>query len=420
MVKKRFVKPAAPTKKHLARLEIERRQVLAIRYISAAVILTILLVVLYGILNVTFIQQRQPVAIVGGEEISTREFQLRVRLERQQLIGNYIQTLQLGQLFGFDVSSELQQIEFQLNVPSILGQQVLDSMIGEILIVQEAKRRGLTVSPEQVEASIRAALDYFPEGTPTPTQTPAFLGEPTLSPTQLALVTVTPTFAPPPTSTPDSQATATAVPVPTLTATPFTEEGYQQVFRENLAQFQHIKLTEADMRKLFEFQEYRLMMFAIITADVPAAQEQVWARHILVDDQETALDLRRRLLEGEDWGTLAVEFSNDPGSKDFGGDLGWFPRGRMVAEFEEAAFSLAIAEISQPVQTNFGFHLIQVIGRGDRPLDTEGYRQAREAVFRSWLQDLRLETEVIIFDYWLERIPTDPDLNSALMQAFGQ
>lgn len=89
---------------------------------------------------------------------------------------------------------------------------------------------------------------------------------------------------------------------------------------------------------------------------------EVHARHILVEDQETADDLKAQLDDGADFAELAEENSTD-GSAANGGDLGFFPEGQMVPEFEEVAFSLDIDEISDPVQSEHGYHIIQVLER---------------------------------------------------------
>lgn len=86
--------------------------------------------------------------------------------------------------------------------------------------------------------------------------------------------------------------------------------------------------------------------------------EQVHARHILVTHEHEAQDLLRKLQEGSDFGELAQKFSSCP-SKARGGDLGSFGRGRMVEAFETAAFALKSGEVSGPVKTQFGYHLIQ-------------------------------------------------------------
>lgn len=86
--------------------------------------------------------------------------------------------------------------------------------------------------------------------------------------------------------------------------------------------------------------------------------DQVHARHILVTNEYEAQDLVRKLDEGADFGELAQKFSLCP-SKARGGDLGIFGRGRMVEAFETAAFALQPGQVSEPVKTRFGYHLIQ-------------------------------------------------------------
>ena len=85
------------------------------------------------------------------------------------------------------------------------------------------------------------------------------------------------------------------------------------------------------------------------------------AAHILVETEEEAADLRAALDDGADFGALAREHSLDPGSGAGGGDLGWFGLGRMVAPFEAAVLELSPGEISQPVETQFGWHLVKLI-----------------------------------------------------------
>jgi peptidyl-prolyl cis-trans isomerase C len=91
-------------------------------------------------------------------------------------------------------------------------------------------------------------------------------------------------------------------------------------------------------------------------------QEEVHARHILVKTEAEAKDVRAALLKGADFAKLAAEKSADPTP---GGDLGFFPRGVMVPEFTEAAFKLKPGELSEPVQSKFGWHIIRVEAKRD-------------------------------------------------------
>lgn len=157
-----------------------------------------------------------------------------------------------------------------------------------------------------------------------------------------------------------------------------------------------IEVTDEEVRAFFEE-----------NADLFAQREMVRARHILVSTKEQAEELRRQLLDGADFATLAREHSSDAGSAARGGDLGWFGRGVMVAPFEEAAFSLKVGEISEPVQSSFGYHLIKVEERAEakpaefndqvaatiRELLTEEKMQQQ---LGTWLQSLRLQADVEI------------------------
>lgn len=85
---------------------------------------------------------------------------------------------------------------------------------------------------------------------------------------------------------------------------------------------------------------------------------KIKARHILVDQEYEAQDILKKLGEGKSFEDLARSFSKCPSGKR-GGDLGEFGKGRMVKSFEEAAFALGVDEVSSPVRTQFGYHLIQ-------------------------------------------------------------
>ena len=91
---------------------------------------------------------------------------------------------------------------------------------------------------------------------------------------------------------------------------------------------------------------------------------QATARHILVDSEETCTDLKSKIEGGADFSEISREHSSCP-SGQRGGDLGKFGRGMMVPEFDEVVFSAKIGEVQGPVQTQFGYHLIEVTSRDD-------------------------------------------------------
>ncbi|MFV9568143.1 peptidylprolyl isomerase [Thermoanaerobacter mathranii] len=109
-----------------------------------------------------------------------------------------------------------------------------------------------------------------------------------------------------------------------------------------------VKVTEEELKKYYEDNKDRF--------------ETVKASHILVSDEKIAQDIYNRLMKGEDFATLAKEYSIDTATKDQGGDLGEFARGVMVPEFEQVAFSLKKGQISKPVKTDYGYHIIKSEG----------------------------------------------------------
>ncbi len=97
-------------------------------------------------------------------------------------------------------------------------------------------------------------------------------------------------------------------------------------------------------------------------------EQEVHARHILVETEDEAKKALERVKNGEDFAKVASELSKDPGSGKDGGDLGYFTRDRMVKEFGDVAFSLKPGEISGVVKSQFGYHIIKVEDKRDRPV----------------------------------------------------
>ena len=444
-------KPAIRTKKHIARLERERQQGRTVLYVFIGILAGVVLLLVYGFLDIKYFQLQRPIAKVGETEILANKFEPRVRLQRQQLLGQYNQYAQYGQLFGIDVKAQLQQIQSQLDAPESIGQSVIDQLINEELIRQEAKKRGIVVSEEELNEAMQGAFGYYPNGSPTPSPTATELTLPELPAEALAIVSLTPvpsvtpevtataeftataslittgtpgtevtvaapssapSFTPTATLEPTVEPTAGPTSTPEPTATPYTLEGFQGEFNNARDSIMKLGFKEADYRQLFETQILEKKLKDEITVDVQHTEKQVWARHILVSDAAVAVTIVERLKNGDDFATLAKELSEDTGSAVNGGDLGWFGSGAMVAEFETAAFALEKSGdfTTEPVKSQFGYHIIQLIAKQDRPLTQEQFDAARNKVFQDWLTAAHEEYGVETFDdVWKAHIPTEPN-----------
>jgi peptidyl-prolyl cis-trans isomerase D len=424
--------PVTLTRKQHSRVERERTMQRRLLIGTIAVAVVVVGLIVYGLIDLNVLQPRRPVARVNDASISLVDFQKAVRYQRFQLLGNYVQVSQQAQLFGSDpqfkqyFDNQLSQFQTQLTDAEGLGRQVLNNMIDDQIIRQEAAKRGITVSKEEVDARMHDNFGYFPNGTPTPTLTPTpfptdvIPPTATINPTVMALWTPTPTLTPTATLEPTATATPGPSATPALTstprpsATPLTIEGYQQrvvSYTADLNKF--TQLDESELRYFVEAGLYREKVLKAVTADVPTSEEQILARHILVADQTLALAVLAKFNGGEDWAALAKQYSTDTSNKDNGGLLPWFGRnGQMVAEFSTAAFSMTVGTVSQPVQTQFGWHLIQVLDRQNRALTDSDLKTKRETAFTAWLQAQRTAAgdKVKIIDGWQKNVPVKPDL----------
>lgn len=139
-------------------------------------------------------------------------------------------------------------------------------------------------------------------------------------------------------------------------------------------------------------------MIEKITANVGDEAEQVHARHILVAGQAEAETLLAQLQAGADFAELARTFSLDLSTRPAGGDLGWFPRGYLlVDEVEEAAYTFPPGTVSGVVQSALGFHIVEVLDRGERPLTPDAQRRLREKAVEDWLAAERQAASIEIF-----------------------
>ena len=421
------------TKKHLARVERERLQRRNIVIAAATVLAAVIILIGTGILTEGVFKPKQPVAQVNGTKISTREFQTWARFDRYQLVNQYNSYYEFMQSFA-DANtrsmfeSQLWQIQMQLD-PAFLGQAVIDILIEDVLIREEAERLEISISADDVDKYMAETMfRYYPDGTLTPTPEMELVPTTTLSPLQMTLVAplptevitdtepvdvITDTVPVEPTPTPmEEEAVPTDIaPTPTV----YTADAYQSQYDGYLNLIgSEADISDADLHWIFECYLYRQKVMDAITADIATEAEQAWARHILVADEEAANEVLTRLEAGEDFAKLAAELSDDPGSAANGGDMGWFGKGQMVAEFEEAAFSLAIGAISEPVESGYGWHIIQALGHETRPIDAADLDQLRQETFQEWLTAQREEADVETYE-WSAVVPIEPTIPANMM-----
>lgn len=146
------------------------------------------------------------------------------------------------------------------------------------------------------------------------------------------------------------------------------------------------------------------------------AQPEVRARHILVETEQEAIDIRAEIEGGRAFEDAAAEYSRD-GSAQNGGDLGYFRTGMMVAPFEEAAFALEVGDISEPVQSQFGWHLIKLEDRrvsAPPTLDQVRPQVAQQVLYENFAEivgGLKDEAQIEI---------TDPELAAAVEEIDGR
>ena len=222
-----------------------------------------------------------------------------------------------------------------------LKQQVLNNLINQELVFQASQDKGITVPPEEVDKVLAEIKQRYPD--------PA------------AFQSV-------------------------LQGMQMTEDQ----LRAKIAQQSVIKaFIDQEIAAKIQIDDKDSKAFYDANPQYFRQPEQVHARHILIkveagaDEKDKAkakekiLAIRARAVGGEDFGELAKKESQGPSSSK-GGDLGVFPRGRMVPAFEKAAFDLKIKEISKVVETNFGYHLIQVLDR--KPDSTITYGEVKDQI----------------------------------------
>jgi len=160
----------------------------------------------------------------------------------------------------------------------------------------------------------------------------------------------------------------------------------------------HLKPTDADLQKYYEahksdYEEVHARHILIHTKPLSPSQKEQSEADALAKVQE----IRKKIVDGADFAAVASQESDDAGSKVKGGDLGTFKHGQMVPPFEQAAFTLKIGELSEPVKSQFGYHLIKVESRQSKPFEevkAELEKRIQPEIAQKALSDLEKQANV--------------------------
>lgn len=172
--------------------------------------------------------------------------------------------------------------------------------------------------------------------------------------------------------------------------------------------------TNVKIKKLLEpnisISEEEMLNYFETNKETFNQKEEVRARHILVATEEEAKEVLEKLKAGGDFSELAKEYSLDESNKESGGELGFFGRGKMVAEFEETAFTLKLNEISEPVKTDYGYHIIEVEEK--KEAKEANYEENKDAIKEILLEE-KIPTE---YEEWYQKKLTENKVTNYLTE----
>lgn len=344
--------------------------------ITVSTLLLVVGIVAFGLYRERLLVPRSPVARVNGELILAGQYQKRVRFQRLAMVRFITEVEQQAatapdeESRGFYRQLLLQAQQEYARVPG----RVLERLIEEALVGQEAARRGLVVSEEQLEAEIRRRLGFG--GQPDGQQS-----APTPPPTAEAGGDTLPTPEPPPGGRP----------------TPDPRD-FPRAYEEYLATLRaQTGMSELDFREMARVDLLRAALEASLQAEIPERVTHVELSHIQLPDRESALAALGRVGAGESFEEVAAEVSTDEATRSQGGSLGWVPRGVWGQAFDQVAFELTPGEVSQPVPTAGGWHLLKALGPvEERPLSQEHRRLLESQAYGRWLEQARQQASIQI------------------------
>jgi len=404
--------PKEMTRKHLARAEREARQQRLLLIGIAVVVVVAIALVGYGFLDERVLKQQQPVAQVNGKIITTADFQKRVRYTRAHITAQVNQLQAQREQFSSDpslsyftqqIDQQLTSLQSQLSDPVSLGGQVINSMVDEELIRQEAAKRGITVSPEEVQTSLEHNFDFYrvpPTATPEPTASPTPVASPTPLPTPT--VSITPTATPEPTFTPEP------------TATPVTEQAYNTMLNNYLTQLAPTGMTKADLTSLVESGLLRSKLTESFGKTMPSSTDQVEFHYINFETEAGAQAAEAQLKSGLSFDDLYQRVQAGQVVSATGNILPWTPTDELTqtlgSEFGEVVLSLGISQTSQIVTgtTGIGYFIFRQDGRASLPLTDSQIQSRQQTAFQDWLTSQRNSPGVNLFNNrYADRVPAN-------------
>lgn len=395
--------PKELSRKHISRAQRDAQRTRILLLAVGGAVAFALLLIGFGFVRETFIAPNEPVAIVGDEQILTREFQQRVRLNRYQLLQQY------NLLQSFGSSDNAAQVLQQLGDPISLGSQAINALVNDAIYRQAAPGLGVAVAPDEVQKLIEEGFGYYRNPpTPAPTATAAPSQTPRPTPTVPPASRATPT--------PPSGATATATVTPRPTSTPVTVEGFQSLYQARLSELGGLGFGEADFRRLFEMQLISERVQELVAGDVPTVTEQATFQFIRALSQSDIESVQRAIeLDGFDAVYAQALSQTLPISDVLGSEVPFLPRDDLI-ESPVLGQSVADAVFTTPISDTFAvvtdptgtyFYVGRVLDRQVRELAPDALQRRREAAIENWLTRQREELKVQVLT-WEDRVPNDP------------
>jgi parvulin-like peptidyl-prolyl isomerase len=402
----------------MPRREIQARRQRLVRWGVTAAGLLALIIFAGGLIYEYVVKPNQTLATVGTATITRQDYW------KSRAIDLYEQALQyqdFAQFVGPDQQGQYLALAQQslAQFPEVWGstdvdRASLEKMIDDRVYLQGLDDLGLEMTEDEIHtfALNRFAPPGAPLISPSPTATltaeraamatstaASLFATPIASPVVGTPVSGTPVAGTPGMATPRA-GTPAATPLASVPAGPpatpnpaearaTAEAGFAQ-FAEEVFPLAH--LSQEDYERLVAAPALaRQKVGDALAATVGQSAPQVRAAHILLPTREAAAAAHARVTEGgEDFATVAREVSTDQGTAVNGGELGWFTREEMVVPFATVAFELEPGAISEPVETEFGWHVIQVAERDpERPLTDLQINRLQQEVEERWLEEQR-------------------------------